>query len=366
VSPALVFAGVGALTSQLAATRRLATGLAAATLTLALLVRVTADTAAGAGWLRWATPLGWTEELRPFARPDAAALLPTVVSSALLLGIAGAIALRRDVGSGVLRSSDSSEAKLRLLSSPTALALRSERASLAAWLLGTGLFALIIGILSTSFSASDISASLRQEIRKLGGASITTPAGAIGFYYVFFVLTISLYGCSQVAAARAEESDELLETLLALPVGRARWLRGRLLLAAAGSCALALVAGLLTWVGAAAEHAHVGLPRMAEAGVNCLPAALLFLALATLAYALAPRAASAIGYGLVGTAFLWELLGGLLGAPHWLVEATPFAHIGLVPAEPFRAVGAAVMLALACLAALAAQEAFRRRDIVGN
>ncbi len=76
---------------------------------------------------------------------------------------------------------------------------------------------------------------------------------------------------------------------------------------------------------------------MLEAGANCLPVALLFLGVAALAYAVAPRASGGIAYGLVTVAFLWQLVGSLLGAPRWLVELTPFAHVGLVPAQPFRA-----------------------------
>ena len=70
---------------------------------------------------------------------------------------------------------------------------------------------------------------------------------------------------------------------------------------------------------------------MLEAGANCLPVALLFLGIAALAYALVPRASAGIAYGLVRVAFLWNLFGSLLGAPKWLVELTPFAHVGLVP-----------------------------------
>ena len=67
-----------------------------------------------------------------------------------------------------------------------------------------------------------------------------------------------------------------------------------------------------------------------------------------------PRASAGIAYGLVTVAFLWQLFGSVLGAPKWLVDLTPFAHVGLVPAQPFRATAAAVMLALAALAALSA------------
>ena len=57
-----VFAGIGAVASQLAPSRRLAAELSGAAAGLFFLLRVIADTVAGAGWLRWATPLGWAEE----------------------------------------------------------------------------------------------------------------------------------------------------------------------------------------------------------------------------------------------------------------------------------------------------------------
>jgi hypothetical protein len=38
--------------------------------------------------------------------------------------------------------------------------------------------------------------------------------------------------------------------------------------------------------------------------------------------------------GLVGGAFVWDLFGALLGAPHWLIDLSLFQDVGLVPAEP--------------------------------
>jgi polyether ionophore transport system permease protein len=364
--PAVVFAGVGALASQLAPTRRIALELAAATLTLCFLLRVIADTASGLGGLRWATPFGWSEELRAFADPRPAVLLLPVASTALLLTAAGLIAVRRDVGTGILGARDRAEADLRLLSSPTAFALRSGLGNLLAWLVGVGVFAAIIGILSKSFTNADISTNLQEQLRKVGGASITTPAGALGFYFLIFVLAISLYVCGQIAAIRREEADQQLETLFALPVDRRRWLAGRLALVAAGAATIALGAGLLAWAGAASQHAHVPLSRLLEAGANCLQTALLFLGLGILAFAITPRAASGIAYGLVTLGFVWELFGALFGAPHWLLDATPFAHIGLVPAQPFRATAALAMLGIAGAAGLAGAWLFARRDLAGT
>ncbi len=107
---------------------------ASATVGLFLLLRVIADTSSGAGWLRWATPLGWAEELRPFTGARPLVLLLPVAASALLLAAAARIAAGRDVGTGVLPARDSAAPRLRLLSSPTAQALRSERGSLIVWL----------------------------------------------------------------------------------------------------------------------------------------------------------------------------------------------------------------------------------------
>jgi ABC-2 type transport system permease protein len=204
---------------------------------------------------------------------------------------------------------------------------------------------------------------VRTEIERLGSGSITTPSGYLAFVFIFFILAISLFACAQISAARQEEADERLETLLSLPVSRHRWLGGRLLLAAAAAAGLSLVAGLLTWAGAASQGVSISLPRMLEAGANCLPVALLFLGMGAVAYAIIPRASAGIAYGLVSVAFIWDLVGSLLGAPKWLVELTPFAHVGFVPAQPFRVGAALVMLAIAAGAAIVALAVFRRRDL---
>jgi ABC-2 type transport system permease protein len=366
VAPAPVFLGVGALVCQLAPARRVALELGMATLAVLLVLRVVADTAAGVGWLRWATPLGWSEELRAFAHPRPAVLILPLLASVALLVLAGRMALRRDVGSGLIQAHDRTAPRLRLLSSPTALALRGERGSLAGWLLGVGGFAVIIGVISTTFTTANLSENLRRELARVGGATITTPTGALGLYFLFFVLAVSLFACAQVAAARHEEAGEQLETLLALPVGRRQWLTGRLALAFGGSIVLALSAGLLAWAGARSQGAAVSLPRMLEAGANCLPATLLFLSLSALAFAAVPRATSGIAYGLVSVAFVWQLFGSLLGVPTWLLGLSPFHHVALVPAQPFKGLAAAVMLALAAAGALAALALFRRRDLTGH
>ena len=178
-----------------------------------------------------------------------------------------------------------------------------------------------------------------------------------------FVLAISLFACAQIGAARSEEADQQLQTLIALPVSRRRWLLGRLLVAAGGAATISLASGLLAWLGAVWQGVSLPLATMLLAAANCMPLALLTLGVGALLYAGVPRAGVTILYALVTLAFLWYLVGSLVRAPHWLLEATPFAHVGLVPATSFRVGAALVMLALAAVAALLALVLFARRDL---
>jgi ABC-2 type transport system permease protein len=365
-SVAAVFAGVGAVASQLAPSRRIAMGLGTSVVAASLLLRVVADTSDGAGWLRWATPLGWAEEARPFTGAQPVVLLLPAAATALLLLLAWRVAARRDIGTGVIHARESSEPRLWLLSSAAAQALRAAGGSLVVWASGIAMFALILGVVSESVSSADISESVQRQIAKLGSGNVATPTGYLALIFIFFILAVSLFVCAQVGATRNEEEEQRLETLLALPVGRARWLGGRLLIAAGGAALLSVVAGLLAWAGAVSAGVDISLARMLEAGANCMPVSLLFLGLAALAYAVVPRASVGVAYGLVTVAFVWQLVGSLVGAPDWLVDVTPFAHVGLVPTQSFRLSAAAVMLAIGAGSAAAAVALFRRRDLLGS
>jgi ABC-2 type transport system permease protein len=361
-----VFVAIGALASQLASTRRMALGLGAGALALFWLLRVLADTISGAGWVRWMTPLGWAEELRPFAGPRPLVLLLPIALIVPLLLVAARISSARDVGTGLIPAADSAPPSRFLLSSPTAQALRRQRGILAVWAMGLAVFGVVLGAVSTSVSTAGISENMQKQIEKLGAGSIISPTGYLSFVFIIFIFAVCLFVCSQIGAARQEESEQQLETLLAQPVSRYRWLGGRLLLAAGAAAVLSLLAGLFTWIGASSEGVHISLAKLLEAGANCMPVSLLFLGITALAYAVLPRASAAISYSLVSLAFVWYLVGTLGGAPRWLVDITPFQHIGLVPVQSFRVAAAVTMVAIGLVAALASLFVFRQRDLVGS
>ena len=364
VAVGVVYAAAGSLASQLVVSRRGALELGGLVLGVDFLLRVVADTTSSQ-WLHWAAPLGWAEEARPFADPNPYALVLPAAAALLLASLALALARRRDVGRGLLRSDGGARRpRTALLGSPTQLALRSEAAATAVWSIAVGAFGVVVGTISNSI-ASGLSPSLRQRLAELGQANVATPRGYIGLSFLFFTLAAALYCCSQVASARHEEAEGRLETLFALPQSRTGWLGGRLGVAAGGAGTIALCAALGTAIGVAIVGADVSFGGLLEAGLNCLPTSLLALGVGALLFAATPRRAVGAIYGLVSVAFVWELLGALLGAPSWLLGLTPFDHIGSVPATPFRTAAALVMVAIGLGAAAAAAAVFRRRDLVG-
>jgi ABC-2 type transport system permease protein len=361
----VVCVGVGALSSQCAATSRGALGLGGAVVALMVLARMVADTVSGGAWLRWVTPLGWAEEMRPFAGPRPSVVALPALASTILLMVSARLAASRDVGTGALsvRHGARSARPPRPPRSPVGQALLAQRGMLIAWLAAVALFMFVLGIVSHGISAADVPRGAQDQIAKLGAGSVVTPVGYLAFLFIFVVIAVSAFACALIGAARREEADRQLETLLAQPVGRVRWLGGRLLLAAAAVVAVSLAAGLFAWAGAATAGVDVTLPRMLEAGVNAVPTAVLFLGFAALAYALVPRASGGIAYGLVTVAFFWQLVGALLDAPRWTITLSPFAHLGPVPERPFPTGAALAMTGIGLFASLLAAVAFRRRDL---
>ncbi len=364
VVAAIIYSGVGVVACQWLPTSRGASELAGGVLAVDFTVRVMADTA-DLSALHWVTPLGWVEELRPFADPRPAVLLLPAVAIIVLLLVALVLERRRDVGTALLATDDVVRRPARLvLRSPSLLALRSQAISLAVWFLGTGAFAFIVGTISKSV-ASGVSSTIEEQLNKLG-VQVATASGYIGLTFLFFILAVSLFGCSQLAAIREDEAEGRLETLFALPQSRVRWLGGRLLVAATGATLLSLAAGLAAALGATAVGADVSFLRLIGAGLNVLPASLLFLGIGTLLVAVAPRSGVGLSYAIVILAFVWELVGGLLNVPSWLLGISPFHQVGLVPAASFRPIAAVVMLATGVAAAIAAMVRFRDRDLVGT
>jgi ABC-2 type transport system permease protein len=359
-----VFLAVGALTSQLASTRRQANGLAAAALGAAYVVRMVADSDSDLGWLRWASPLGWVENLAPLTEPQPFAFVPIVVLVAACAGAAVWVAGRRDVGSGALVRPGSAAPRTRVLGSPAGLAVRLERWVGLAWTFALASLALVFALVAAAASQGDIEDRVvGQTVETLGGTGTGTAAW-LGYEFIYLAAILAFAAVGQIAAIRSEEADGHLDNLLARPVSRRTWLAGRVGLGVLLIVSAGLAAGVGGWVGVVGRS-DIGLGEMLEAGLNITVPSVVVLGVGTLLYGLIPRFAVPLLYALVLWSFLIEIIGTSITTNDWLLDTAVLSHLTPVPAAELAWAAIGWLVGIAVLCSFGGILAFERRDLVG-
>lgn len=365
VASAAMFMAVGMVVSQLAATRHDANVIGAGVLAAAYLVRMVADSDPALDWLRWASPLGWIEELRPLTGSKPAAFVPIVVFTAVLVIFALQIAAQRDVGASAFGERDARTPRLFLLGGHAGLTLRLTRAGVVAWLLVLAATGLCFGLVTQAAGkAAKGSETLQRMIERLGASG----GGAVAYLgYVFLIAAgiVAIAVAGQISAIRNEESAGHLDNLLVRAVPRWQWLAVRLGVGAGLVVGASLLTGFTAWVGAATQSSGVGLRDLLEAGINVAPPALFVLGIGALAFGVRPRAAIAVTYGLVVWSFLVETVASIFDSNQWIKDTSPFLHITPAPAADPNWVTGSVLVLLGLAAAIAGVIAFARRDLVG-
>ncbi|MGO9876833.1 MAG: ABC transporter permease subunit [Acidimicrobiia bacterium] len=360
VAPA-VFGAVGALTSQLGSTRRMATGLGIGAFGLSFIVRMFADSGPHARWLLWATPFGWTELMRPLTHNDPWPLVPAAMTVVALSGAAIVLASRRDTGAGVLAARDMSSLRPFGLSSPSQLALRLEFPVLSAWLAGVAAAAFVFGII-VKVTTGKVPASLAKTLGKFG----VKGAFANQYFGVAFLLVatlVALLPASQIGAASDEETSGRLVHVLAQPVQRARLFAGRLLLSGVAIAVSGLLAGLAAWLGAKTQGVNLHFASMVGAGLNVVPTALVTLGIGAVLLSVAPRRAARTVYGVVMWSLLIDLLGSIRASLSWLDRLSLFHYMALAPAQRSDPKTLAVTVTIALAMYVVATIRFARRDV---
>ena len=365
VAAPVMFLAVGMLASELAATRHQADLIGAAVLGASYLVRMIADSDRRIGWLRWASPLGWIEQLRPLIGSKPLALVPIAAFTAGAVAWSVVLAGRRDLGASVLRTRDTPRARVGLLNGPGGLGLRLEWPSIAGWLTALGATGLVFGLVTQAAGRSlRGSPTLARVIARLGA----TGAGSVTYLGFVFVVAAGLVACAaagQISAVRGEEADGLVDALLVRPVARWRWLATRLALGVALVAVGGVLTGAAAWVGAATQHAAVGFGALFQAGCNVVAPAVFVLGAGALVFGVAPRWATAATWGLVAWSFLVEIVAAVTDANHWVRDTSPVLHITPAPAAPPDWTAAAWLVGLGLLGAVGGIVAFAHRDLAG-
>jgi ABC-2 type transport system permease protein len=343
-----------ALSCQLAASSRTCFGIAGAVVGVLYLMRAVGD--AGAEWLSWLTPFGWNTRLSAWSEPRWWLLVPYVAVAVALAAGAQLLRARRDLGSGLLPARPGPSHGSPSLSDVLALTWRLNRPALLGWSVGVLALGAVMGAIAPGVGDLLDTDAGRRLIERLGGTGALEDALLAAVLSISAVVT-TCFGIAVLTRGSADEHDGRTEQVLATATSRSKAILAAFLVALGG------VAWLLALTGLAAG---AGLGRnvggLLEAGLAQLPAVWLLLGLAALLYAVRSRWA-VIAWGLLGLFFALGEVGALLELPGWVTGLSPYEHVPAMPAEPFRAVPAAVLTVLAGGCLVAAWWRYRSRDI---
>ncbi|MBS4727365.1 ABC transporter permease [Mycobacterium sp. SM1] len=353
----LVFTAVAAVAAQLSPSARFTRGAAFAVLAVACTLRAVGD--AGSGSLSWLSPLGWSLQVRPYAGDRWWVLALHLVTTVALTVMAYLLLARRDVGAGMIAERPGAGAAGWSLRGTGGLAWRLDRGAVLIWTVGLCLFGLLVGNVVHGIGEEVGSSAARDIVVRMGGTSALEQA--------FIAVAFCMLGMAAAAFAvplSQEENSQRAETLLGGAVGRNRWLATYLGIAPAGPAVAILVAGLaagLTYGVAAGDIAGKLSTVLGTAAVQ-LPAVWLLAAVTVALFGVVPRFTPAAWGVLVGFIAVY-LLGSLSGAPQWVLDLEPFAHIPRVGGGDFSAVPPLWLLAIDTALIALGSIAFRRRDI---
>lgn len=361
----LAFAGITATCVQLTAFSRTASGIAGAVLGGAFLVRGLGDMSTAQngdlGWLSWLTPIGWSQQAAPFREDTWAPLAISLACFIVFAGIGYVLSGRRDLGAGLVAARRGPARAAGWLSTPFALAFRLQLASLIGW--GAAVFAGGLAYGAFTQAMVDGFADAPPELLVLFGGEEDLLTGYLGLMALLFAMVATVYVILAMQSLRSEEFGGRAEPVLATSVSRQGWLGSWVAVTALGVVWLLAAAGLGEAIGVAASTGSGKLFGDVVLGhIVHTPAVWVTLAVAAVLYAVVPRLV-ALAWVVFGYAFLFGFFGPMLDAPEWVVELSPYEHIGEYPAEEI-SVGA--MLALSAIAAvitLGALVLFRRRDL---
>jgi len=360
----IAFAAVGALAAQVTEGARTARSLAAAVLAAAYLLRAVGD-ASGTDtstWLSWVSPIGWAQQVRPFAGDRWWVLVYLVGFAALVAAAAYALVARRDHGAGLLAQKPGKATASPALSSPLALAVRLQRGSVAGWLVGMALGGLVLGSIASQVGEFVDTPEARDMVLKLGGERGLVDAFLSAEMGILAVI-VSAYGISAAMRLRSEETALRAEPILATRISRVRWASSHLVVALAGTTLLMIAVGLFGGFAHGAASGDMSeMGRVVVAALVQLPAVWVLTGITVAVFGLAPGLVMA-GWGALVVFLLLGQLGPILGLPQWLMDLSPFTHTPKLPGGELAATPLVALTLVAAALVAVGLAGFRRRDL---
>ena len=310
----------------------------------------------------WTSPLGWSDELRPFGDARAWPLALSAATALTLAALALTLAARRDVGAALLRPRKAPARASTTLRSPFGLALYEHRGPILGWLaLSVLLMATYGGLTKEVIAALEANPDLTDFIGSGGGTQVLDQIEAM-FVMMQTMLAAALV-IQAIGSLRKEEDAGRLEMQLVEGRSRTAWLAVHVTVVAAGAV-LAQLAGSLAlgWTTGAVLGEGGWVAKILGAGLAHLPVLLLFLGLSVALHGLWPKGRG-LAWVVLGVAAVVAWMGPGVDLPQRVVDASPFAAVGAVPAVDADVTAVVVLTVLGLGLLVAGVLGFRHRDV---
>lgn len=357
----VAFGAVAAVTAQVTTGSRAATGLGVLAVAAAYLLRAVGDIPEnGPTPATWLSPVGWAQQVRPFAGDRFGLLLLPLGFALALTAVAFALRARRDLGSGLL--AERAGPAQGGLGTSWALTARLNRGALVAWVAGIAFFGVLVGSLTSSVSGMLDSPAMERFFEVLGGeqgvvdAFLAAELAIVGSF-------VAAYGISAAGHLHTEEAEGHADLVLATATPRWRWATSHLAVAFGGVTLLLALAGLAVGVGNALDVGDTaGIGELVLAGLARAPAAWVLAALVMALFGWAPRLTGLV-WGLFAAFVVLVELGALWDLPQWLLDLSPFVHSPKLPGDAAVLAPTATLTLVAGALTALGYLGWRRRDL---
>ena len=364
----IAFAGVAAITAQLADTTRGANGLAGLVMGAAFLVSGIGNMLGDfnpatikitSAWPVWLSPFGWYQQIHSFYQNNWWVML--LFAAFLVLTVQAAFVLnsRRDVGMGMIPARKGPATASPGLLSPLGLAWRLQRNLLVVWAIAAVVFGAVLGGATTELAERMGGLERAEVLGDIFGMSETFAMALVAIMGPFIVF----YTVQAFLRAVSEETGGLAEPILATSVTRLNWFLSHVTCFVLGTLVVLLALGLGAAVSSIIEP-DIRVLKLLEAAMIQAPAILVLAGLAIATSGLSPRWSPALAWAaLVVSILVGPFFGPALDLPQWVQNISPFTHTPAVT-EPVSAAPLIVMLLIAAALTAIGLLSYCRRSMI--
>lgn len=358
----MLFAALALIWVQVFEYGRAATGLSLAGLAASFALRAVGDVRGN--WISLLSPLGWVQAVNAFGDVVWWPYVVSLVAVAAAVAAAITLAVRRDVGAGLIEQRPGPAEAAPSLPTPLGFAWRLQRSTLFWWTVGAAFMGGIYGsVISAIDDFIEDNEALRDMLESLGMSGDALRDGFITVILSMAALIATAGVIQTLLRPRGEEVAGRAEPVLASALSRRTWLSSHVVLTALSAPVFMLAAGLgLSITDALVVGQFTNFGDTLVAALVRVPALWAVAGIGIFLYGWGRRFTFGV-WGVFALITVIFLFGDLLRLPDLAMNLSPIGHVTHLPGGNQSWLSLAVLCVIAMVTGVLGIALFDRRDI---